>query len=43
MLYAIFMYPDNGRECNKKRASKVGLIVGEKYEVEGICIGSSST
>lgn len=43
MLYAKFMHPDSGRECNKKHAEKVGLKVGERYEVEDIIMGGSST
>lgn len=43
MLYAIFMYPDSGRECNIEHAKKVGLKVGERYEVEDIIMDGSST
>ena len=34
MLYAKFMYPDNGWDSDVENAKKVGLKVGEKYEVE---------
>lgn len=43
MLYAKFMYPDNGREYDKKYVKEVGLKVGERYEVEDVDMGQSST
>lgn len=43
MLYAKFMYPDNGHDCDIKHAIKVGLNMGEKYEVEDLSMGGSHT
>lgn len=43
MLYAIFMYPENGHDCDVEYAKEVGLKVGEKYEVEDISMGQSAT
>lgn len=43
MLYAKFMHPDSGRECNIEHAKNIGLKVGESYEVEDISMGGSST
>lgn len=43
MLYAKFMYPDYGHDCDVKHAIKVGLKVGEKYEVEDLSMGQSHT
>lgn len=43
MLYAIFMYPENGYNCDIENVKKVGLKVGEKYEVEDLSMGQSNT
>lgn len=43
MLYAKFMHPDSGRECNIEHAKKVGLKVGERYEVKDIIMGGFTT
>lgn len=43
MLYAIFMYPEYGYNSNIEDAKRVGLKVGEKYEVEDLSMGQSST
>ena len=43
MLYAKFMYPDNGHDCDVEFAKKMGLKVGEKYEVEDLSMGGSYT
>ncbi len=43
MLYAKFMYPDNGHDCDVKYAIAAGLKVGEKYEVEDLSMGQSYT
>lgn len=43
MLYARFMHPDNGYDCDKEYAKKMGLKVGERYEVEDISMGGSHT
>jgi hypothetical protein len=43
MLYAKFMYPDNGWDVDVEYAKKVGLKVGEKYEVNYISMGQSNT
>lgn len=43
MLYAKFMYPDNGHEHDKEHVRKVGLKMGERYEVEHVSMGQSST
>lgn len=43
MLYAKFMYPDNGWDSDVENAKKVGLKVGEKYEVEYLSMGQSNT
>ena len=43
MLYAKFMRPDNGYNSDIERAKKAGLIIGEKYEVEDLCMGGSYT
>ena len=43
MLYAKFMHPDSGRECNIEHTKKVGLKVGERYEVEDIIMGGFTT
>lgn len=43
MLYAKFMYPDNGFDCDVAHAEIAGLKVGEKYEVEYLSMGQSFT
>lgn len=43
MLYAKFMYPDNGWDVDVEYAKKIGLKVGEKYEVDYISMGQSNT
>ena len=43
MLYAKFMYPNYGYDCDKEYVKKVGLKVGERYEVEDISMGGSHT
>lgn len=43
MLYAKFMYPDYGHNCDIEFAKKMGLKVGEKYEVEDLSMGGSHT
>jgi hypothetical protein len=43
MLYAKFMYPNNGWDVDVEYAKKVGLMVGEKYEVDYISMGQSNT
>ena len=43
MLYAKFVYPNSGRDCNIEHAKKVGLKVGERYEVEDIIMGGFTT
>lgn len=43
MLYAKFMYPDNGHDCDVEHAKNVGLKAGEKYEVEDLSMGGSHT
>lgn len=43
MLYAKFMYPDNGHDCDVEFAKKTGLKVGEKYEVEDLSMGGFHT
>ena len=43
MLYAKFVYPDNGYDCDVEHAKNAGLKVGEKYEVTELFIGGSHT
>lgn len=43
MLYAKFMYPNNGWDVDVEYAKKVGLKVGAKYEVDNISMGQSNT
>lgn len=43
MLYARFMYPDYGHDCDVRHAVRAGLKVGEKYKVEDLSMGQSST
>lgn len=43
MLYAKFMYPDYGWDSDVEYAKKVGLKVGERYEVEYVSMGQSNT
>ena len=43
MLYAKFMYPDYGHDCDVESAKKAGLKVGEKYEVEDLSMGGYYT
>ena len=43
MLYAKFMYPNYGYDYDKEYAKKMGLQVGERYEVEDISMGGSHT
>lgn len=43
MLYAKFMYPDYGYDCDVEFAKKMGLEVGEKYKVEDLSMGGSHT
>lgn len=43
MMYAKFTHPDYGFDCNIEFAKEVGLVVGEKYEVDYISMGQSDT
>lgn len=43
MLYAKFMHPNSGWDSDVEYAKKVGLKVGEKYEVEYVSMGQSYT
>lgn len=43
MLYAKFVYPDNGYDCDVEHAKRVGLKAGERYEVEDLSMGGSHT
>ncbi len=43
MLYAKFMYPDNGYDYDEEYAKKMGLKVSERYEVEDVDMGQSHT
>ena len=43
MLYAKFMHPNYGLDCDKEYAKKMGLKVNERYEVEDISMGGSYT
>lgn len=43
MLYAKFTYPDSGYYYDVEYAKKIGLKVGERYEVEDLSMGSSHT
>lgn len=43
MLYAKFMYPNNGYDGDVEYAKKMGLKFGEKYEVEDLSMGGSHT
>lgn len=43
MLYAKFMYPDNGYDCDVEYAKKAELKTGERYEVEDLYMGQSHT
>ena len=43
MLYAKFMHPNSGYDGDVEYAKKIGLKVGEKYEVEDISMGQSHT
>lgn len=43
MLYAKFMYPDNGWDGDVKYAKEAGLKIGEKYEVEEVHMGQVNT
>lgn len=37
------MYPNYGHDCDKEYVKKMGLKVGERYEVEDISMGGSHT
>lgn len=41
--YAKFMYPNNGRECDREHIKKLGIKKGIFYEVKTVSIGQSST
>ena len=43
MLYAKFMYPDNGYDGDVSFAKKIGLEAGKRYEVEDLSMGGSHT
>lgn len=43
MLYAKFMYPDNGYDCDIEQAKIANLKVGERYEVEMVDMGRFHT
>lgn len=43
MLYAKFMYPNYGYDGDKEYAEKMGLKVGERYEIEDISMGGFYT
>ena len=43
MLYAKFMYPDNGYNSDIKSAKEAGLKIGANYEVADIIMGQSHT
>lgn len=43
MLYAIFMYPENGYDGDIKRAQDANLQLGARYEVTDVAMGQSST
>ena len=43
MLYAKFMYPNYGHDYDEEYAKKMGLKVGERYEVENVDMGQSYT
>ena len=43
MLYARFNYPDNGWPAERGYAERMGLKVGERYEVEFVSMGGSYT
>ena len=42
-IYAIFEYPDNGWDYDKKTAKEAGLVVGEKYELHDASVGGWQT
>lgn len=43
MLYAKFMYPNNGYDYDVNYSRNVGLKIGEKYEVSELDMGQSHT
>ena len=43
MLYAICEYIDNGYDSDQKQLSKYNIKVGDRFEVEEINMGQSST
>ena len=43
MLYARFNHPDNGWPSEREYTIKVGLQVGERYEVKHVSMGQSYT
>lgn len=43
MLYAKFMYSDNGYDGDIECAKKAGLKIGERYEVDDLSMGQFHT
>lgn len=43
MLYAKFMYPENGYDVDIEEAERYGLEIGKKYEVEYLSMGGFHT
>lgn len=43
MLYARFLYPDNGNPYFREKLLSSGLVVGERYRVIDVEMGQSST
>lgn len=42
-VYAVFKYPENGWDSDIKDAKDAGLVVGKRYEVWDVDIGSWMT
>lgn len=43
MIYAKFMYPDNGYSSDRQKCKELGLVVGEVYEMTHISVGDSAS
>lgn len=43
MLYARYMYPDNGQQHQRDHIATLGLVVGNRYLVEDVSMGQSYT
>lgn len=43
MIYAVFMYPENGYTHHQEVCRNIGLVIGHPYEMKRIDVGDSSS